>query len=86
MPINIIKFDKMMVNSYFKNESTKVVMNDIIKMIKALKLGIVFEGVEDSNQLEGSKNLGVDFVQGFYYSRPICEEDFITFIKTNNEK
>ena len=86
MPVNIIKFDKMMVNSYFKNESTKVVINDIIKMIKALKLEIVFEGVEDSNQLEGSKNLGVDFVQGFYYSRPICEEDFITFIKTNNEK
>lgn len=82
VPADIIKFDKMMVQAYFTDSNTKLVMNDIIKMIKSLNKKIVFEGIEELHQLEEAEKLLVDYIQGFYFSKPLYDDDFMEFIKS----
>ena len=84
MPVNIVKFDKSMVQEYFKNERAKIIMTAAVGMIKQLGLKIVAEGVETEEQVKGIKELGVDFIQGFYFSKPLSENDFVKFIEKNN--
>ena len=84
MPVKIVKFDKTMVNSYFENRIASFVMNSTIDMIKGLGHKIVFEGIENIDQISQVKNMKVDYVQGYYYSKPISKEEFIAFIKEKN--
>ncbi len=84
MPIDIVKFDKSMVDSYFTDEKTKIIVKETINMIKRLDKKIVFEGVETKEQVEFIKNLDVDFIQGYYYSKPLNEHEFIKLLEINN--
>jgi len=85
MPIQIVKFDKNMVNSYFENRIASFVMNYTIEMIKGLGHKIVFEGVEEENQINQVKDMKVDYVQGYFYSKPIDKLAFLDFIENNNK-
>ena len=84
MPVDIVKFDKNMVNSYFENRIASFVMNSTIDMIKGLGHKIVFEGVEKESQIQEVKQMRVDYVQGYFYSKPIDKFAFITFVIENN--
>ena len=80
MPVKIIKFDKVMTDEYFSGSKAKFVMDYSIRMFKAMDLKVVSEGVETKNQLKALAMLGVDYIQGFYFSKPIPEDEFITFV------
>ncbi len=84
MPVDIVKFDKTMVNSYFENKIASFVMNSTINMIKGLGHKIVFEGIEQEHQIALLQNMDIDYIQGYFYSRPIDKDAFIEFIKANN--
>ncbi len=84
MPVKIVKFDRKMVQDYFNLERAQVVMTATVGMIKELGLKIVAEGVETEEQVEGIKALGIDYIQGFYFSKPISGNDFVEFIEKNN--
>lgn len=83
MPVDIVKFDRTMILSYFNNDKTRLMMEYVIKMIKKLHMKIVAEGVEEYYQLEALENLGVDYIQGYYFSKPVTKEEFLIFIKKN---
>ena len=86
MPVQIVKFDRSMVQRYFNNDKAKFVMLATVNMIKELGLKIVAEGVETADQVEGIRELGIDYIQGYYFSKPLSENDFIKFIVNNNGK
>ena len=54
-------------------------LNYVIKMMKELGLEIVAEGVESEEQRDTLVDLGCDYLQGYYYSKPVPEEDFIRY-------
>ena len=85
MPVKIVKFDKTMVNSYFENKIASFVMNSAVDMIKGLGHKIVFEGIEEEIQIDQLKVLKVDYIQGYFYSKPIDKLKFVDFIKKNNK-
>ena len=58
-----------------------VALEHTVKMIKELKLEIIAEGVETKEQSECLKELGGDYLQGYYYAKPMPKDDFIAFIK-----
>jgi len=76
MPVDIVKFDKNMVDSYFISDKGKKIVTHAINMIKDLGQEIVFEGVENEYQKEAIEKLPIDYIQGFYFSRPLDEENF----------
>lgn len=84
MPVDIVKFDRELTQAYFTNVKARFVMEATIRMIKDLGLKIVSEGVETEEQFKKLKELGVDYIQGYYFSKPIPERKFIDFIKQHN--
>ncbi len=80
MPVDLIKFDRSMTNSYFENGKAKYVMDAAIHMIHGMNLEIVSEGIETKEQYQTMKDLGINHIQGYYFSKPLPEEDFIRFL------
>ena len=86
MPVHIVKFDKNMTNAYFENGKAKYIMDAAMNMIRGMDLKIVSEGIETSEQFFTMENLGINFIQGYYFSKPLPEAEFIEFIKRENIK
>jgi EAL domain-containing protein (putative c-di-GMP-specific phosphodiesterase class I) len=84
MPVDIVKFDRGMINAYFESHKAKYVMDAAMHMIQGLKLDIVSEGIETEEQLSIMKNLGIQYIQGFYFSRPLPEAECLEFLRKRN--
>ncbi|MBQ8093217.1 MAG: EAL domain-containing protein [Clostridia bacterium] len=78
LPVDVIKLDKSIVDTYLIPEKDHFVQN-IIHLVHDLDKKIIIEGVENREQAERLKALGADIIQGFYYSRPLPPEAAITF-------
>ena len=83
LPLAITKLDKTFA-SLENNERMTVVVEHSIDLIKALQMKIVVEGVENKEMLERFSSLGCEYIQGYYFSRPLPREDFVKFIKEHN--
>lgn len=83
LPIKIAKLDKALVWSYFQqeNEKSKSVLIYTIKMLRKLGLEIVAEGVETKEQKEELIRLNVQHLQGYYFSKPVPEKEFLRILK-----
>ena len=49
-------------------------------LLKNLKISIVIEGVETKEQYEHMKELGIEYIQGYYFSKPLTEQAYIKFM------
>lgn len=83
MPFENVKLDMKMVKSYFQNEKAKIVLESAVKMIHEMGIKVIAEGVETETELEGMITVGVDYIQGYYYSRPLSSEEYLNFLKKN---
>lgn len=81
MPVDIVKFDRSMINSYFENGKAKHVMEAAIHMIHGMDLEIVSEGIETAEQYQRMEDLGISHIQGYYFSKPLPEDEFIEFLQ-----
>ncbi len=86
MPVNIVKFDRDMTSSYFESQKAKYIMDNAIRMIHGMGLEIVSEGIETEAQFQTMKDLGISYIQGYYFSKPLCQEEFWKFIEERNPK
>lgn len=85
MPVNIVKFDKSMTNAYFDNGKAKYVMDAAMHMIHGMDLKIVSEGIESKEQFDTMNELGINYIQGYYFSKPLPENEYLEFVKNNAE-
>lgn len=77
IPVDTIKLDKVFFRTAPTDLSrTESVVGSIITMSKALHMETVAEGVEDRPQVDMLKRLGCDYIQGFYFARPMPIESF----------
>lgn len=86
MPVDVVKFDSSMTNAYFENGTAKYVMDAAMQMIQGMDLEIVSEGIEEKQQYKMMKSLGIDYIQGYYFSKPVEDDKFIQFIKENQQE
>lgn len=84
LPFNTIKIDKSLIDEIDKSLKAGNVVCSIINMAKWLGMSVVAEGVEGVNQVNFLKHMGCKYIQGFYFSKPLPEEEF--FAKDFNEK
>lgn len=79
LEVDILKIDKSFVDAVeYKN-----VTPHIIEMAKALNLAMVAEGIETEGQLRWLQEHGVQFGQGWYYSKALAKEEFIAWTQRN---
>ena len=84
LPFRFIKLEKEIVWECFKSEKAHIAIESTVAMIKKLNMQIVAEGIEDKHQLDTLLGMGCDFIQGYYFSKPVPEKDFIEVLKKNN--
>ena len=85
MPVTIVKLDKLLSEEYFMNNGkAKAIVNAVIEMAHSMGIKIIAEGIETEEEFEAMKNLGVDYIQGFYFSKPLPEHEFLKFIQEHN--
>ncbi|MBQ4232086.1 MAG: EAL domain-containing protein, partial [Lachnospiraceae bacterium] len=84
MPVDIVKFDMDLTQSYFVNERANKVMTTIVNMAHDMGLRCVSEGVETEEQFLAMKKLGIDYIQGYYFSRPLPGDEFIKLVDKKN--
>lgn len=80
MPVDIVKFDRDMTRSYFENDKAHYVMGAAMGMIKGMDMEIVSEGIETKEQYNTMKELGIEYIQGYYFSKPLPEHEFVEFM------
>lgn len=83
MPSQIIKLDMDMTKAYFSNPKACPVVEAIVAMAKRLNLTTIAEGVETREEVDGIAGLGIDYIQGYYFSRPLPMDEFIGFMRRN---
>ena len=79
MPADILKIDKSFVDRIGKNE--KNMIDYILTMAKELKLTTIAEGVETKEQRDYLLEKGCDIIQGYYYAKPMPEEEFEVYME-----
>ncbi len=63
---------------------SRVMMENTFKMMKRLNKSIVAEGVETQSELDFCRECGADYIQGYYFAKPMKPDDFLEFIKEKN--
>ena len=86
MPVKMVKLDKTLTDGYFENEKAAAIVKAVIEMAHSIGIEIVAEGIETKEHMDAMVELGVDYIQGYYFARPLDEHQFLSFIQTNNLK
>ncbi|MCM1329876.1 MAG: GGDEF domain-containing phosphodiesterase [Ruminococcus sp.] len=79
LPLTIVKLDKSFVVTE-DNPRMWIIVRNTVKMLKSMNMHIVVEGVETKQLLEKFTDLECDYIQGYYFSKPVPEEDFVKFV------
>lgn len=79
LPLKIVKLDKSFVDEQH-NPKMWIFLQNTVKMLKDMKMEIVVEGIETQEMVDAFSDLKCDFIQGYFFSRPICKAEFIDFI------
>lgn len=82
-PIDCVKVDRAFIKDTPGNTDDVAIAKTIIAMAQALGLSTVAEGVETIDQFNLMKSIGCDQIQGYYFSRPLPAEDFLTYYRAN---
>lgn len=80
MPFKTIKLDKDIVQASFEEHKARITMEHTIRMLNALELSIIAEGVETQEMKDELVGFGCHYLQGWYYSKAVPEEDFMKLI------
>lgn len=83
-PIDELKIDKSFIVDVDKDSQNEGIVTAIIAMANSLGLSMVAEGVETESQLEHVHKLGVDIIQGYFFSEPISEQGFKKYLSENS--
>ena len=80
LPFSVAKLDKTLLG---EAKNIKIFFDSAVNLFKSLNIPIVIEGVENETQLTLSKSKKIEFIQGYYFSKPLKEEDLINFLAEN---
>ncbi len=84
MPTDILKLDMKFLNSKQDVHIRNKILYSVVKLANLMNLKIVAEGVETKEQLDYLRKIKCNYVQGYYFSKPLPEEDFEEIIDNEN--
>lgn len=79
-PVHKIKIDQSFIKDLERDEDDAAIALAIIQLGHTLGMTVVAEGVESEAQLKQLQKMGCDTIQGYYFSRPIGQEDVASWI------
>ena len=83
IPVDELKIDQRFISDAEQSEDSREIISSIVSLAKKLRKKTVCEGVETENQFEFLRSIDCGEIQGFYFSRPLSEQVFITYMEKN---
>ena len=83
LPFDVLKIDKSFIDDIEVDKKAREIVGAIIQISHSLNLYTVAEGVETDGQVQILQAMGLDSIQGFYYSKPRPNYEFRKFLKEN---
>lgn len=74
--VDTLKIDTKFLEGFERGGKVGTVVTSVIRMAKWLGIPVVAEGVETKEQVDFLRSLGCEMIQGFYYSPPLCRQDY----------
>lgn len=81
LPFSTVKMDRSLVQKMEENDRNFKLVKNLISTFKDSNLDVLVEGVETEKQDSIVKSSGVDYIQGYLYSKPIPEKECIKILK-----
>lgn len=85
MPIDILKLDMKFIQSETAKPQSQGILQFIIALARWMHLSVVAEGVETEEQFNRLKVIGCDYVQGYYFARPMPCNEFKELLSKEGE-
>ena len=83
LPLKLIKIDKSMLDEV-SSANGQIILEHTIRMMQCIGKRLVAEGAETTHAIELLRSMGCDYIQGFYYSKPLPSSEFVDFLKRYN--
>lgn len=80
LPVDFIKLDMEFIKNYKEGDDSGTIIESIIDMVHKLGKEVVVEGVETRGQYEFLKKVRCDYIQGYYFSKPLAESELKNII------
>ena len=84
LPLDSIKIDQSFIRQILTPPRDTAIVSAIISMAKSLKLRVIAEGVEMTEELDFLRTEGCDEAQGFYFSRPVPADEFAQLLENQS--
>lgn len=81
LDFDVVKIDKTILWNAENDKRGKVILENTVKMIHDLDCKVLIEGVESEKHLNMLKKLNVDYLQGFYFAKPMPKSQFIEYLR-----
>ena len=85
-PLDIIKLDMNFLGSTTKTKRSRLIIETVINLTHSLNMPAIVEGVETAEQVTFLKSIQAHYIQGYYFSKPLLEDDFIHLYLKINKK
>lgn len=83
LPLGQIKIDKSFVTDMQTSASNASIVNSVIYLAKSLQYSVVAEGIEDKQTADTLCTMGCQYLQGFYFSKPLPLDAFAQYLQTD---
>lgn len=81
MAVSVIKMDLRFIDDLETNVKAGKIVSAVINMAHSMEMHVIAEGVETSSQAEFLRNLNCDYMQGYYFAKPMPKDDFEKLIR-----
>jgi diguanylate cyclase len=81
LPFDKLKIDRAFVSAMTLGDKSKQIVNSMINMSHELGMTVVAEGIEDKTELDILSEFNANYGQGFYFSKPLSEKDFLKLLQ-----
>ena len=85
LPIDVLKIDKSFVDQVLTNDKKRKLLAAMIGLASNLEIKTIAEGVETHEQYDLLRAMGIDYIQGYYFSKPLKMDEALKLLQ-NSEK
>ena len=86
IPVDILKIDMNFFVDANKKSRCESIVASIVRMSKWLNIPVIAEGVETNEQVSFLREIGCDYIQGYYYAKPMCIKDYERYAFSSDER
>ncbi|MGN0941557.1 MAG: EAL domain-containing protein [Selenomonadaceae bacterium] len=76
LPVDVLKIDLKFLSGDDENDRGGNILNSVVRMAKWMRMPVVVEGVETRQQVDFLRTIGCNYIQGYYFSKPVPIEEY----------